>query len=65
MDKIRAFIQWFDIYAKPVALLNIRGQTKFTTTFGGVVGMVITGLMLWFLQTRLEKLSNKDDPAYS
>ena len=65
MNKVRAFIQNFDLYGQPVALLNIRGITKFTTTCGGLVGMVIIGLILWFFETRLTKLVTKDDAVLS
>jgi hypothetical protein len=49
------------LYGEPIAPLNIKGKTKLTTTFGGIVGIAITGLIFWFLQSRLTKMVTLDD----
>jgi hypothetical protein len=65
MNTLKAILQWFDIYGQPIAPLNMKGLTKFTTTLGGVVGMAVIALSLWFLQTRLNKMINLDDAIMS
>jgi CBS-domain-containing membrane protein len=61
MNLVRGVVHWFDLFGEPIAPLNIKGQTKLTTIFGGVVGMLVTGLILWFLETRLVKMVTLDD----
>ena len=61
MGKLKAFLHYFDIYGEPIAPLNINGHTKVTTSLGGISGLAIAGLMIWFLQTRLDKLFGRKD----
>ena len=58
----RSVLHSFDWWGEPVAPLNMRGQTVFTTSFGGVMGLVITVLMMWFTQTKVKRMINNDDP---
>lgn len=49
MEKVRALIHWFDLYGKPIMPLNIKGHSTFTTTVGGLTGILVAGLMIQFL----------------
>ena len=44
----RKALQSFDWWGEPVAPLNMRGQTVYTTSFAGLVGLAITISMLLF-----------------
>jgi hypothetical protein len=59
----RRFLHAFDWWGEPVAPLNMRGQTTHTTSGSGVVGLVITVLLLWFTQIKIMKMINRDDPS--
>ena len=52
----------FDWWGEPVAPLNLRGQTVYTTSCGGLTGLVIAVLILWFTQIKFQKLFNRDEP---
>jgi hypothetical protein len=45
---MRRFLHAFDWWGEPVAPLNMKGQTTHTTSGSGIVGLVITALLLWF-----------------
>lgn len=59
MNKFREI---FDYYREPVAQLNMQGKSEKTTTFGGFVGLLLTGLILWFLYLRSVILVQKRHP---
>jgi hypothetical protein len=65
LSRIQSVLHWLDPYAEPIAPLNIRGKTKITTSVGGLAGIFVSGLLLWFLQTRLDKLTSRNDSNMS
>ena len=54
----RKALQSFDWWGEPVAPLNMRGQTVYTTSFAGLVGLAITISMLLFTKSKAEKMIN-------
>ena len=62
MNRVKEVLKWFDLYGESISPLNIKGATKITTVFGGLVGMTVYGLLIWFFQTRLDKMVYKKDP---
>jgi hypothetical protein len=51
-------IQVFDMKGEPVAPLNMVGQSVYKTTFGGLVRILVTGIILCFTIKRYDpKLS--------
>lgn len=50
--QIDALVHYFDKFAEPVANVNMGGRTHFATRLGGLCGMTIYSLMLWFIVIR-------------
>jgi hypothetical protein len=61
MRLAKGFVHSFDFYGEQVAPINMGGKSKYTTCCGGLVGLIVSGLLLWFMQTRGDKLINKKD----
>jgi hypothetical protein len=61
----RKVLHSFDWWGQPVAPLNMRGKTVFTTSVGGIAGVLISVLILWFSQTKIMKMINLNDPFNS
>lgn len=64
MNKILGIIRSFDLYGEDVAPINMRGESKHTSVCGGSVGMVVYGLILWFLYARIKQLTTKENPNF-
>jgi hypothetical protein len=60
--KLTPVLHAFDKFGEPVAPLNIKGQSTYKTHFGGLVGLLIYTLMIWYMISRLTKLDNREDP---
>lgn len=58
---LRSLVRKFDIASQPYAL-NSRGSERFTTTVGGVCGLLLYAVIAVFTYFRLLKLVTRDDP---
>ena len=61
--KLDAFVHKFDKFGRPVANLNIGGRSEYNTRVGGLCGLFIYGLIIWFTVVRTIKMVNKKDPT--
>jgi hypothetical protein len=64
MQAVTKILKAFDLYGEEIAPISMRGESKHTSACGGLVGMLIYGLILWFLYGRLNKLIQKDDANF-
>jgi hypothetical protein len=62
---LKGVLHALDVWGEPVAPLNMKGQTVYTTSAGGLVGMVIAALLVWFTQTKIMKMVNRNDPFFN
>ena len=54
MEFIKRSLRLFDIYGVPVAQLNIKGRSQFTSACGGMLGLTVTMLLLWFMVIKID-----------
>ena len=62
MEAVFATFRYFDVFATPVAQLNMRGQPTLRTVFGGFVSIVLAVLIIWFTWIRIDKMLSLDEP---
>ena len=62
LHTIKSHIRLFDLFGEPVNRINIKGETVFKTTFGGLVSLAIWICLAAFMVVRSRKLINRDDP---
>jgi hypothetical protein len=55
-NRVLAIVQAFDVWGEPVAPLNMAGKNVFRTTFGGLVGILLSSVILSFTYTRYTML---------
>jgi hypothetical protein len=63
VNKLKNALHHVDMYGEPVAPLNINGKTKISTSFGGIVSLLITALVLWFFGLKVKRMVDQSDPA--
>jgi hypothetical protein len=58
-------VKAFDVWGEPVAPLNMAGKSVYRTTFGGLVGIMVAGVISSFTYTRYNMLVERKDPKVS
>lgn len=58
----RKLLHKFDFTGETIKI-NMRGRTKNTSTLGSIVGVVVYGVMCWFIYTRFIKLIHRSNPT--
>ena len=65
LRKIDSTLKSFDKFGEPIAQLNMAGMTQFKTRLGGICGLAIYSLMVWFSVLRVKRMYNLTSPALS
>ena len=61
--RLDAVVHSLDKFGEPVANLNMKGKSRYTTRLGGLCGITIYSLMAWFVVVRYQKMMNRIEPV--
>ena len=61
--RLDVVVHSFDKFGEPVANLNMKGKSRYTTRLGGLCGITIYSLMAWFVVVRYQKMMNRIEPV--
>ena len=65
MNRVGTLLRNLDLYGVQVASLNINGETKFNTPFGGIVSIFYIVFLAWFTIINFTKLFGFEDASLS
>jgi hypothetical protein len=59
----RSFLHKFDKFAEPVAKINMNGQTEAKSKVGGMCGLAVFIVMIWFVVIEFEEMITRAEPT--